>query len=154
MHHHDGADAARSGPLPLYGVSRLRTESFTGPGTVTFWWRHGLAYELMNFSQVLANGSAVGSFLPGGTWQPVAIDYPPGPASFELVWYNYGETGTAPDNHLYVDEVAFASTDGAPQFLPDPPPDLTVGEGYDILPSIAFLGLKPMTLETTPAGVG
>ena len=148
---HDGVDAARSGPLPLYGVSRLRTESFTGPGTVTFWWRHGLADE-QNPSQVLANGSSVGSYLPGGTWQPRAIDYPTGAASLEVVWYNFDQTGTAPDNHLYVDEVAFVPTAGAPQFLPDPPPDLTVGEGYTIQPPIALLGEKPMMLEITPAG--
>ncbi len=148
---HDGVDAARSGTLPLYGAARLRTESIVGPGTVTFWRRHGLAYEQNPFS-IIANGSFIGPFLPGGTWQPVAIDFPPGPGSLEFSWYNTDLTGTAPDNHAYVDEVAFVPTTGAPQFLPDPPPDLTVGEGYTIQPPIALLGEKPMSLVATPAG--
>ncbi len=148
---HDGVDAARSGVLPLFGTSRLRTESFTGPGTVTFWRRHGLASE-QNSSSIIANDSSLGLFPPGGVWQPVAVDFPPGPASLELSWFNTDTTGTLPDNHLYVDEVAFVPTTGAPQFLPDLPPDLTVGEGYTIQPPIALLGEKPMTLEAVPAG--
>jgi hypothetical protein len=148
---HDGVDAARSGTLPLYGTAKLRTESITGPGTVIFWRRHGRSYEENPFA-IVANGVNVGPFLPGGTWQPVAIDYPSGPGTLEFGWYNTDSAGTEPDNHAYVDEVAFQSTTGAPQFLPDPPPDLTVGEGYTIQPPIALLGEKPMMLETTPAG--
>ncbi len=149
---HDGVDAARSGMPPLYGTSRLRTDSFTGPGTVTFWRRHGRAYE-QNPSSIIANGSNMGLFLPGGVWQPVAVDFPPGPASLEFSWFNTDTGGTEPDNRLYVDEVAFAPTTGAPQFLPDPPPELTVGEGYTIQPPIALLGEKPMTLGAVPAGL-
>jgi len=148
---HDGVDAARSGTLPLFGTAKLRTESITGPGTVIFWRRHGRAYEENPFA-IVANGVNVGPFLPGGTWQPVAIDYPSGPGTLEFWWSNYDYAGTEPDNHAYVDEVAFVPTTGAPQFLPDPPPDLTVGEGYTIQPPIALLGEKPMMLETTPAG--
>jgi hypothetical protein len=150
---HDGVDAARSGVTPLYGTSRLRTDSIMGQGTVTvtFWRRHGLAYE-QNPSQVLANGNSVGPFLPGGVWQPVAIDFPPGPASLELVWYNTDQTGTAADNHLYVDEMVFAPTTGAPQFLPDPVPNVIVGEGYTVQPPVAVTGEKPMRLELTLPG--
>lgn len=150
---HDGVDAARSGVLPLFGTSRLRTENITGPGTVTFWRRHGRAYEQNPFS-LHANGSSVGGFLPGGTWQPVAIDFPPGPGSLEFTWFNTDQTGLEPDNHAYVDEVAFVPTTGAPQFLPDQPPDLIIGEGYTIQPPIAVTGEKPMSLMATPAGQG
>ena len=109
---HDGVDAARSGVLPLYGTSRLRTASIIGPGTVTFWRRHGRAYAQNPFF-IRANDTYVGPFLPGGAWQPVAIDFPPGPGSLEFGWTNFDLTGTEPDNHAYVDEVAFLPTAGA-----------------------------------------
>ncbi|MBK9140276.1 MAG: hypothetical protein IPM17_16175 [Verrucomicrobia bacterium] len=150
---HDGVDAARSGPLPLWGRARLRTESITGPGTVTFWRRHGRASE-QNPMWMTANGNSMWLFLPGGLWQPVAIDFPPGPGSLEFVWDNYDWAALDPDNHAYVDEVAFVPTTGAPQFLPDPPPNLTVGEGYTIQPPIALLGEKPMHLEMVLPGGG
>jgi hypothetical protein len=148
---HDGVDAARSGPLPAFGTSRLRTESFVGPGTVTFWRRHGLSPE-QNSSSILANGSFVGPFLPGGVWQPVAVDFPPGPASLEFVWFNTGVSGSATDNALYIDEVAFQPTTGAPQFVANPLPALTVGEGYTLMPPVAVRGEKPMAFSIAGPG--
>ncbi len=142
---HDGADAARSGALPLFYTSRLRTQSFTGPGTVTFWRRHGLPGGGNPFA-MYANGHWMGLFLPGGDWQPVAIDLPPGPASLEFSWANFDIDGLQPDNFAYLDEVAFHPTTGAPVFVPDPPPNLTVGEGYTIQFSTPVLGEKPMLL--------
>ncbi|HEY9173249.1 MAG TPA: Ig-like domain-containing protein, partial [Verrucomicrobiae bacterium] len=142
---HDGVDAARSGVLTLFHTSRLRTESFVGPGTVTLWRRHGLSGGSNPFA-MYANGYWLGLFLPGGAWQPVAIDLPPGPATLDFSWYNTDVSGLAADNFAYVDEVAFHSTTGAPTFFPNPPPSLTVAEGYTIQVSTPVLGEKPMLL--------
>ncbi|MBE7501475.1 MAG: cadherin-like domain-containing protein [Verrucomicrobiales bacterium] len=150
---HDGVDAAKSGTLPLFGLAKLRTESITGPGTVTFWRRHGLTSAGNPFT-VIANGSNVGPFLPGGVWQPFAIDFPPGPGTLEFWWSHFDVAGSEADNHAYVDEVAFVPTSGAPQFHADPPPDLVVGEGYTVQPALALRGEKPMQLELTLPGAG
>lgn len=146
---HDGVDAARSGTLPTGHTAHLRTESLSGPGTVTFWRRHGLTnYVVPYLLQV--NDQWIYRDFPGGEWQPLAVELPPGPATLEFLWRNYDWTGQATDNFAYVDEVTVHAASGAPVFFPSGPSQLTTGEGYTWDFNIPVLGGKPMRIEAYP----
>jgi len=146
---HDGVDAARSGTLPTGHTAHLRTESLSGPGTVTFWRRHGLTNYVSPYL-LQANDQWIYRDFPGGEWQPLAVELPPGPATLEFLWQNSDWAGQATDNFAYVDEVVVHEASGAPVFFPSWPSQLTAGEGYRLNFNVPVLGAKPMRIDAYP----
>lgn len=146
---HDGVDAARSGTLPYNHTAHLRAENLNGPGTVTFWRRHGLTNSASPYL-LYANDQSLYRTFPDGEWQPLAVELPPGPATLEFLWPNYISSGQAPDGFAYVDEVAVHASSGAPVFFPAGPNQLTTGEGYSWSFNVPVLGEKPMRIEAYP----
>lgn len=146
---HDGVDAAQSGTLPTGHTAHLRTKSLSGPGTVTFWRRHGLTNYVSPYL-LQVNDRWIYRDFPGGEWQPLAVELPPGPATLEFLWRNHDWAGQATDNFAYVDEVAVHDVTGAPVFFLPGSSQLTAGEGYTWDFNVPVLGGKPMRIDAYP----
>jgi large repetitive protein len=107
--HQDGTDAAVS-PADL-GPSQFATVStrFTGPGTLTFWWKvsslanHGVLAFRQNYETV--------STITGttGTWVQVTRELGEGPHVVDWQYYRTNNSATGGENTGYLDQVRFVS---------------------------------------------
>jgi len=104
--HHDGVDAAQSGPVDNGEQSWLET-TVVGPGTLSFWWKLSSPYY-EDYLEFYIDGDLLAAELYGETdWQQESIEIPSGVHAlrwrYSKDFYGYGDrTGRG-----WLDEVAF-----------------------------------------------
>lgn len=104
---HDGADAARSGVTPDNGQSIMEAD-FTGPGTLSFWWRTDstAGADVLSFddSQTQNDRSISGD----SGWVQETVSFDAGP--HHVTWtYAKDASGASGQDCGWVDEVRFIS---------------------------------------------
>ncbi len=104
---HDGTDAARSGATPDNGSSTMEAD-FTGPGTLSFWWRTDstAGADVLRFDDSQAQNDR--SISGNSGWVQETVTFNAGP--HHVSWtYAKDASGSSGQDCGWVDEVRFIS---------------------------------------------
>ena len=138
---HDGQDAAQSGPITDSQTSSFLT-TFTGPGTLTFWWKAS-SQAGSDRLRLYLNGSSVTEISGEVDW--VQNTQVLGSGLQTLEWrYTKNSSTSAGLDRGWVDEISFIPT---PVSITSQPGDQGVDSGSTVTLNVAATGAPPLTYQ-------
>lgn len=128
---HDAQDAARSGPIGDDEQSWIET-TFTGPGTLSFWWRvssdDSVSYDWL---ELTVDGNYYDEIAGDSGWNSYEINFAPG--SHTVRWTYYKDFSDVDNlDAAFLDEVSFVPDVVVPTVITRHPFSQTNSPGYQV----------------------
>jgi hypothetical protein len=141
---HDGVSAARSGSITSANRSSILQTTVSGPGNLTFWWRHNPANGFTSDFIFKVDGLIQTNFSLYNVWQPFTNYLAEGTHTLQWVFTNL--FSTASSGSAYVDEFNY-TTGWTSSFVTEQPRSQSQVKGLDATLFVRASGTPPMSYQ-------